>query len=70
MEIKTPWYSSYGPVPRHLEYPDVSMIRHLETRARAWPDIPAYNFLGRHASYNEFIRDIHQCAKALRAIGI
>jgi len=70
MTVKTPWFSSYGNVPQHLDYPDLSMVDLIEKNAKAYPDLVAYNFLGKEATYEEFLNQIHQCARALRAIGI
>jgi long-chain acyl-CoA synthetase len=70
MSIKTPWVSSYGQVPEHLDYPDLSMVDLIEKNAAAYPDLLAYDFLGKTATYKVFLEKIHQCAKALRALGI
>ncbi len=70
MTIKTPWYASYGNIPQHLDYPDLSMIDLIEENAKAYPKLEAYNFLGKTASYDAFLAKVHQCAKALRCLGI
>jgi long-chain acyl-CoA synthetase len=70
MTIKTPWISSYGQVPTHLDYPDLSMIDLIERNASAYPELLAYDFLGKTATYRVFLEKVHQCAKALRATGI
>lgn len=70
MTIKTPWVSSYGQVPEHLDYPDLSMVDLIEQNATAYPDLIAYDFLGKTVTYKEFLEKIHQCAKGLRALGI
>lgn len=70
MSIRTPWYDSYGSVPKHLEYPDVSMVALVEKSANEHPDLAAYEFMGRKTTYRSFMEDIHTCAKALRSIGI
>ncbi len=68
--IKTPWLSFYDSVPHHLEYPDGSMFQMLEKTKETYPDYPAYDFLGTKSSYTWFTEEIHQCAKALKALGI
>lgn len=70
MTIKTPWFSSYGNVPEHLEYPDLSMIDLIEQNAGAYPELVAYDFLGKTVNYRAFLGKIHRCARALRAMGI
>ena len=70
MTIRTPWISSYGQVPAHLDYPDLSMIDLIEQNAAAYPELLAYDFLGKTATYRVFLEKVHQCAKALRATGI
>jgi len=68
--VKTPWEPWMGSVPMHLDYFQGSMIEKLEQVAREYPDIKALEFMGRGTSYPEMIRQIHDCAKALRRIGI
>ena len=70
VEVKTPWYGSYGSVPTHLDYPDCSMIRFIEENAADWPDVVAYEFQNNKATYKELLEKIHTCGKALRALGI
>ncbi len=70
MKVKTPWYSSYKNVPTHLDYPDCSMIEYIEKNAKEYPELTAYEFLGTSVTYEEFLMQVHQCAKALRATGI
>lgn len=70
MSIKTPWFSSYGNVPEHLDYPDLSMVDLVERNAAAYPELIAYDFLGKKVTYRRFLEKIHTCAKALRALGI
>lgn len=70
MSIKTPWISSYGQVPTHLDYPDLSMVDLIERNAVSYPELIAYDFLGKTVTYRGFLAKIHQCAKALRALGI
>ncbi len=68
--IPAPWLSSYGNVPAHLDYPDISMFDFLEETAKKYPDYCAYDFMGTKVTYKKFIADILDCAKAFKAMGI
>ncbi len=70
--VKAPWLASYDGVPHHLDYPDISMIELIEKNAiqGCYLNAKAYDFMGRHVTYLEFINEINICAKALKAIGI
>lgn len=68
--IPAPWLSSYGNVPAHLDYPDISMFDFLEKTAAKYPDYYAYEFMGTKVTYKKFIADILDCAKAFKAMGI
>ena len=72
MTTKTPWYSTYKEVgiPEHLDYPDMSMIQLIESNAKAYPEGIAYEFENTKVTFREFIAKVHECGKALRALGI
>ena len=68
--VKTPWLSSYGEVPFHLEYSDKSMSGAvLETIAKD-PDFTALSFMGRSISYRELGQEIDRTASAFYALGV
>ncbi len=69
-ETKTPWLSNYGEVPFHLAYHQGSMLQAVEDIAQKHPDLIAYDFMGAKATYEQFVRQVHQCAKALSAVGV
>ena len=69
-EAGAPWLGSYGEVPFHLEYPDRTMFRQLCWAAERYPDITAYEFMGKATSYRQMIADIEAAARAFRAAGI
>lgn len=69
-EVKTPWLNFYGVVPQHLNYPDWTMAEAVEKIAEKYPDYIAYDFMGKKTTYKNAVREIHRCAKALRAIGV
>ena len=68
--VKAPWLAFYDSVPHHLDYPDISMYEMVEKAAEEYPNYIAYDFLGTQITYAEFIKEVHQCAKALKALGI
>ena len=68
--VKTPWFQSAGEVPVTLSYYNGPMVDTIEATAKAKPDIFAYNFFGNKVTYKDFIRQIHEAAKALCALGV
>ena len=42
--IPAPWLGSYGEVPFHLNYPEISMSGAVYATAAAEPDFPALSF--------------------------
>jgi long-chain acyl-CoA synthetase len=70
MEIRTPWLKHYGDIPAHLEYPNCMMSELVLQTAEKYPNIPVYDFFGVQATYHTFAEQIHECARALAAVGI
>ena len=70
MEPNTPWLSSYGDVPFHLEYPDLSMSDLVLDTAAQHPTLTALSFMGNKTSYDEMAKQIEKTAKAFAALGI
>jgi len=68
--VKAPWLNHYGSVPHHLEYPDCTMFQQIEHTAEQYPDYIAYEFMGKTATYREFISQIRRAARAYAALGI
>ncbi len=69
-EVKTPWIKNLGGVPAHLEYRQGSMYEAVASIAEKYPDYIAYDFMGSRTTYKMFIREINDCARALKAIGV
>lgn len=67
---KTPWKSSMGDVPMHLNYFEGSMYQALERIAEKYPDNIAFDFMGRSTTYKVLIEKINACAKSLRTLGV
>ncbi len=66
----TPWRSSMGDIPMTLEYPEGSMVDVLGEIAEKYPNNIAFDFMGRATSYREMMKNIEQCARSLKTIGI
>ena len=67
---KTPWKDYLGDVPMHLDYFEGSMFEAVECMAQKYPDHVAFDFMGRSTTYQELVREIETCAKALKTLGI
>ena len=68
--VKTPWKDYLGGVPMHLEYFDGSMFEAVENVARKYPNAVAFDFMGKSTTYRSLVREIENCAKALKTIGV
>ena len=67
---KTPWEPWMGQVPMHLDYFQGSMFDAVKKIAEQYPQNTAFTFMGRPTLYPDMIREIEQCARALKALGI
>lgn len=69
-KLKTPWYDFYDNIPATLDYPNYSMYDHLVETAAKYPQYYAYNYFGRKQTFYNFIKEINQCAKSLKTLGV
>ena len=69
-KVKTPWYGFYDGVKEHLNYPNVSVYKLLETTANKHLDYISYNYFGNKKTYADFLEQIDECARALKAMGV
>lgn len=69
-EVKAPWFNNYGDIERTLDYPKHSMWNAVEEIAKKYPDYIAFDFMGKKTKYKAFEAQVHQCAKALKQLGI
>lgn len=69
-EVKTPWIKNLGGVPATLTYQQGTMYEAVETISERYPDYVAYDFMGSKTTYKNFIKEINECARALKAIGV
>lgn len=68
--VKTPWKDYMGDVPMHLSYFDGTMFEAVEAMAKKYPTSIAFNFMGKATTYRTMVREIENCAKALKTIGV
>ena len=68
--VKTPWIAHLGDVPSTLEYFQGSMFEAVSKIAETYPNNVAFDFMGKSATYKELVRNIEQCARSLKTIGI
>ncbi|MDO4812998.1 MAG: AMP-binding protein [Eubacteriales bacterium] len=68
--VKTPWKDYLGDVPMHLDYFEGSMFEAVEAVAKQYPNYIAFNFMGKATTYRTMVREIENCAKALKTIGV
>lgn len=70
MSINAPWLEHYGNVPKHLDYPDCSMVGLVLEAVKKYPGNAAIKFFGGRTTYLAFREQIDACARALAAAGI
>ena len=67
---KAPWKDHLGEVPFHLDYFEGSMFEAVAAIAEKYPNNIAFDFMGRSTTYKTLVKEIEQCAKALKTIGV
>ena len=70
LSSSAPWVKYYGNTPASLDYPQKTMFQMVCDAARRHPDHTAYVFMGKKASYREFMGRIEDAAKGLYNLGI
>ena len=70
VSVKTPWADYVGDVPLHLDYFEGSMFDKVAQIAAQYPNNMAFDFMGKSTTYREMVREIENCAKALKTIGV
>ena len=68
--IKAPWRKFYGDEKEHLEYPDFSAYKLIEYTASKHLNNISYNYYGNKKTYYEFLKQIDEVARSLKAIGV
>lgn len=59
----------YPELYSHLEYPDKMIYEYFIETATVHPNYIAYEYFGREVTYQKFVQQIAECAKALKGIG-
>jgi len=54
----------------HLEYPDNMIYEHLFETISDHPNYIAYEYFGHEVTYQKFVKEIHECARCLKAMGV
>ena len=69
---KSPWLEYYDEegMPKHIEYPDCSMVDMVMQSAEKWPDNTAYIYYGHKVTYKNFVKKIEKAARALKNYGV
>ena len=70
IKVKTPWYSSLGSVPAHINYFEGTTYEKVEQMAKKYPKYIAFDFMGKSTTYAQMLAGIKACAKSLRALNI
>ena len=68
--LKAPWRDHLGDVPFHLDYFEGSMFEAVNAAAERFPNQVAFDFMGRPTTYAVMLREIENCAKSLKTIGV
>ena len=58
-----------GVCKSHLDYPEKMIYEHFIESAIDHPNYIAYEYFGREVTYQKFVQQIAECAKALKGIG-
>ncbi len=68
--IKAPWRKYYDDEKEHLEYPNFSAYKLIEYTASKHLNNISYNYYGNKKTYHEFLKQIDEVARAMKAIGV
>lgn len=69
---ESPWLEFYDEegIPKHIDYPDCSMVDMIMQSAEKWPDNVAYVYYGHKVTYKNFVKKIEKTARALKNYGV
>ena len=68
--LKAPWRKYYDEEKEHLEYPNFSAYKLIEYTASKHLNNISYNYYGNKKTYHEFLKQIDEVARAMKAIGV
>ena len=69
-KLKAPWRAFYDNEKASLDYPDFSAYKLIEYTASKHLSNISYNYYGNKKTYHEFLMQIDEAARALKAIGV
>jgi len=69
-QLKTPWYKYYDGIREHLNYPKLTLYGLVEQNALGHMSNTSYNYFGNKKTYAQFIKQIDECARAFKTMGI
>ena len=69
-KLKAPWYKYYRNEREHLEYPNFSAYKLIEYTASKPLTNISYNYYGNKKTYYEFLKQIDEVARSMKAIGV
>ena len=67
---KAPWIQNLGDTPAHLNYFQGSIFDAAKRVADKYPDLIAFDFMGRSTTYRRFIQETEACARSLKTLGV
>ena len=68
--VDTPWFGHTDGLPVHIDYYQGTMFEKVEEVAKKWPNLVAFDFMGRPTTYRRLVEEVHKCARSLRTIGV
>ena len=68
--LKAPWRKFYDDEKSHLDYPNFSAYKLIEYTASKHLNNISYDYYGNKKTYHEFLKQIDEVARSLKAIGV
>lgn len=69
-ELNATWLNNYGDMKTSINYPDISLYSLMEETANNYPNNYAYNYFGTKVTYKKMLKQIEDCAKSFKSMGI
>lgn len=71
LSISKPWIKFYDEgVPKTIDYPDKMLWEFISDSAKKNPNDMAYEYYGSSASFKKLMKEIEECARSLKTIGV
>ena len=66
-----PWLDSYDEgVPKSIDYPNLMLWELLKETTKKYPSYIAYEYYGTSVTFRQFMLEIEEVARSLKAIGV